>query len=127
MVLLDSFTPFLLNFLLMIFADQVVPKIVKRKRIIGRSISMIILAVGFTFIMSSSINDAYHKQITAQDFGIEMVILIGYFLFRGLQNREEIHKTIRFSDYYGLLSFTFVFIILSGLAYVFLPYSKFAS
>ncbi|HEV2192528.1 MAG TPA: hypothetical protein VGR54_02790 [Nitrosopumilaceae archaeon] len=124
---MDLFTPFLMSFLIMIFVDQIVPKIVSKKPILARSISLITLAVGFTFILSSSINDAYHKQITAQDFGIEMVMLIGYFLFRGLQNREKIHKTMRFSYYYTLLTFTFVFIILSGMAYLFLPYSKFAS
>ena len=111
----------------MIFVDQIVPKIVKWKPIVARSISMITLAVGFTFIISSSINDAFHKQITGQDFGIEMVLLVGYFLFRGLQNRNEIHKAVRYSYYYGVLSFTLVFIILGGLTYVLLPFSKFTS
>ena len=109
------------------FVDQVVPKIVKRKPIVARSISMVTLAVGFTFIISSSINDAFHKQLTGQDFAIEMVLLVGYFLFRGLQNRKEIHKAVRFSYYYGVLSFTLVFVILGGLTCWFLPYSKFVS
>lgn len=78
-----------------------------------------------TFVVNDAINGAFHKQLTSQNFLIEMSMLIGYFLYSGLANRKEIHEKIRFSYYYGIACFTLVFIVLGGMTYVFLPFSKF--
>ncbi len=111
----------------MLIAERIVPKIVKKMPILKRSVSMIISAVMATFIVSDAINNAFHKQLTSQYFLIEMTMIVGYFLVSGLANRKEIHRKIKFSYYYGVACFTMVFIVLGGMTYFLLPFSKFAN
>lgn len=123
---MDTISLFLPSFFVMVIAEQIVPKIVKKKPIVKRSISMMILVVGIAFIVNDSVNDAFHKQLTEQNFYIELILLVGYFLYSGLVNRKEIHKKMQFSYYYNLGLFTFIFIALGVMTYWLLPFSKFS-
>jgi predicted tellurium resistance membrane protein TerC len=116
-----------MSFLGMVIADRIIPKIVKRKRGLKRSISMMILAIGIAFIVSDSVTNTFDKRLTEQNFYIELALLVGYLLYSGLENRKEIPKKMQFSYYYNLGCFTSVFITLGVMMYWILPFSKFVS
>jgi uncharacterized membrane protein YozB (DUF420 family) len=110
----------------MVITDNIVPKIVKKKPIVKRSISVILLAIGIAFIMSGAIDETFKKQLPSQTFYIEMASLVGYFLYSGLKNRKEIHKKMQFSYYFNLVYFTSIFIVLVVATNWLLPFSKFS-
>ncbi|MDP3780014.1 MAG: hypothetical protein Q8Q69_02350 [Nitrosopumilaceae archaeon] len=123
---MESFLNFLITFGLMIFAERIAQKIIRRKRSLKPFISMFVMAVCFAFIIADAVEPTFEHKTSDIEFYSMIAILVGYLVFTGLEQAKTVAKKMQFSYYFSMGCFTYVFIASGVMAYWLLPFSKFA-
>ena len=122
-MLLNSFELFFASFVAMVAAERIVPKIVTRIPTIKRNVTMLTLAVAVALMILGPINETFHKELSEQQFDMELGLLLAYFLYSSLQNRAEIQKKLQLSYYYSIGVFTYIFLATGIVIHWLLPFS----
>lgn len=122
---MESLFSFLTLFALMLFDYHIAPKIIKTNRSIRPFIFLFVMVVGFAFIIADSITPTFKHETRDTELYLKIAMLVGYMIFSGVMHRKEVVKKMKFSYYFSIGCFTYVFIASGVMTYWLLPFSKF--